>query len=413
MTTKEKTRTSKFSNITMPSNTDSIRRRPNAVMPPRGKEILPTDDESSSSSSSESEAPSHLERSELRLSSAIGEAAIKGATKLYSPSSSSSESKIIERFLPWLGLAVWPLMLFLPLLLNHTTKFHYSALFPRAWYTIQGENWLDKSIEQGGIWEYGTNNMYVGSDRPLRHPLGLFLGISAVAMGHFFLLIYFRLHQQQVLGKTTPIQRRGVVDYDYSVAMKSHLSQPGGFLLLGLYLAITWVFDMLPPSYYSFGGGIQYTRVALCLVCQDFSQFVMHRVEHVAHPKMYKISHKPHHRFTNPKLFDAFDGSVPDTVIMILIPLFVTAHVVRDCNVWTYMAFGSSYANWLTLIHSETTFPWERVFRLLGLGTAADHHVHHKFFKYNFGHTLMWFDWIVGTYRNPKDVWGKEFNDGV
>jgi hypothetical protein len=29
--------------------------------------------------------------------------------------------------------------------------------------------------------------------------------------------------------------------------------------------------------------------------------------------------------------------------------------------------------------------------RPLGIGTAADHHVHHKLFKYNFGHIFMWF----------------------
>ncbi len=395
----------------MPSNVEALRRRPNAVLHRDGKQTPQNDDESSSSSSIESEAPSHAAQSKQRTPSVSGDSTAGAAPEHQSPF--VSESKIAQHFLPWLGLAIWPLMLFLPLLLNHTTNCHYSNLFPRAWYAIHGENWLDKSIEEGGIWEWGTNIMYGSSDKPLRHPLGLSLGISAVAIGHFFLLVYFRLHQQQLLGKTTPVQRRGAVEYVYFAALKSHLSQPGGFLLLGLYLTITWVFDMLPPSYYSFGGGVQYTRVLLCLICQDFAQYVMHRVEHVAHPKVYKISHKPHHRFTNPKLFDAFDGSVPDTAIMILIPLFITAHVVRDCNVWTYMAFGSSYANWLTFIHSETTFPWEPLFRSLGLGTAADHHVHHKFFKYNFGHTFMWFDWIAGTYRNPKDVWGKEFNVGV
>lgn len=337
-----------------------------------------------------------------------------------SPSSLPSETQsILQTFLPWLGLLVWPFMLFLPLLLNHTTQFHYTNLFPRTWYTIHGDNWLDKSAEMGGIWEWGTKKLFpsIGDDhqhKPLRHPLGLSLGISAVAVGHVFLLLYFRLHQQQLLGKTTSVQRRGAVQYNYSEALQNHLSQPGGFLLLGLYLTITWVFDMLPSSYYSFSGGIQYIRVGLCLICQDFVQFVMHKVEHVAHPKMYRISHKPHHKFTNPKLFDAYDGSVPDTAIMILIPLFVTAHVVRDCNVWTYMAFGSAYANWLTLIHSEVIFPWEpRVFRSLGLGTSADHHVHHKFFKYNFGHLFMWFDMMVGSYRSPREVWGKEFNVGV
>jgi hypothetical protein len=45
------------------------------------------------------------------------------------------------------------------------------------------------------------------------------------------------------------------------------------------------------------------------------------------------------------------------------------------CNVWSYMAFGTIYASWLTLIHSEIQHPWDPVFRKLGLGTASDHHV--------------------------------------
>ena len=322
--------------------------------------------------------------------------------------SKTSSSSIAQSLLPWLGLSVWPCMLALPLFLT-TQNFHYSKIFPRGWWTQRGEDWLNKSLEEGGIWEYGTQRY----GKPLRHPLGLALGLSAVAIGHFFLMIYFRLHQQQYLGKTTPIQSRGAVQYVYLDALKNHLSQPGGFLVLGLYLTTTWVFDLLPHTYYSFSGGIQYRQLTMCLICQDFVQFLMHKLEHVAHPKMYRISHKPHHKFTNPKLFDAFDGSVPDTAIMILIPLFITAHIVRDCNVWTYMAFGSSYANWLTLIHSEVAFPWERVFRKVGLGTSADHHVHHKFFKYNFGHLFMWFDMLTGTYRSPNEVWGKEFNVGV
>mmetsp|Transcript_19355 Transcript_19355/g.33214 ORF Transcript_19355/g.33214 Transcript_19355/m.33214 type:complete len:401 (-) Transcript_19355:168-1370(-) len=337
-----------------------------------------------------------------------------------SPSPPSPSPSIMQSLLPWTGLAIWPLMLFLPLLLNHTTSYHYATIFPRSWYAINGHNWLDSSLEEGGIWEWGTKNFRNTIDGnndnnkpPLRHPLGLTLGISAVAIGHVFLLIYFRLHQQQLLGPTTPVQKRGAVSYIYSAALTHHLSQPGGFLLLGLYLALTWIYDLLPPSYYSFEGGIQYPLVLACLVVQDCVQFVMHRIEHVAHPKMYRLSHKPHHKFTNPKLFDAFDGSVADTAIMILFPLFCTAHIVRKCNVWTYMAFGSTYANWLTLIHSEVIFPWERMFRRLGLGTCADHHVHHKFFKYNFGHLFMWADWVCGTYRSPREVWGKEFNEGV
>lgn len=98
---------------------------------------------------------------------------------------------------------------------------------------------------------------------------------------------------------------------------------------------------------------------------------------------------------------------------MILLPLYATANIVRDCNVWTYMVFGSMYANWLVLIHSEYVFPWDGIFRKLGLGTPGDHHVHHKVFKYNYGHLFMWFDRMFGTYRDPQCFAPKLFNYGT
>mmetsp|Transcript_26793 Transcript_26793/g.52041 ORF Transcript_26793/g.52041 Transcript_26793/m.52041 type:complete len:138 (+) Transcript_26793:1-414(+) len=137
----------------------------------------------------------------------------------------------------------------------------------------------------------------------------------------------------------------------------------------------------------------------------------MHWLEHKGFgAEFYKRSHKPHHRFTNPRLFDAFNGSLGDTFAMILVPLFVTAQLVH-ANVWEYMAFGATWAAWLVLIHSETAHPWDPLFRRLGLGTAADHHVHHKTFIYNYGHILMWWDRLLGTYKAPSDV--GQFNKGV
>jgi hypothetical protein len=44
------------------------------------------------------------------------------------------------------------------------------------------------------------------------------------------------------------------------------------------------------------------------LVVQDVIQYVMHRLEHMV-PIIYAHSHKPHHRFTNPTMEDAFNGS--------------------------------------------------------------------------------------------------------
>lgn len=295
-------------------------------------------------------------------------------------------------FLPWATVAVWPLMSTLPLLLtDEKLPTQYSKLFPSEWYNH------DPTIE-----------------RP--KPLGLVLGICAVIVGHLFLLPIFYVYRQGTLSggvRPTSIQTKGERNYEFLEGLKTHLTQPEGFILLSIYLSSTWMMGLMPASYYSFDGAIQWSRVFLCLATQDFVQYTMHRFEHCFSFTLYKKSHKPHHRFTNPRLFDAFNGSVADTVLMILIPLFITAHIVRDCNVWTYMAFGSMYANWLVLIHSEYVFPWDSSFRLLGLGTPGDHHVHHKLFVYNYGHLFMWFDQIGGTYRSPKDYSPKIFNHGT
>ena len=97
----------------------------------------------------------------------------------------------------------------------------------------------------------------------------------------------------------------------------------------------------------------------------------------------------------------AFNGSLADTTLMIVVPFFVTAAVVH-CNVWSYMAFGSLYANWLVLIHSEIPHIWDGVFHAIGFGTAEDHHIHHKHFKFNFGHLFSYWDRIGGTYKEPS-----------
>ncbi len=313
----------------------------------------------------------------------------KGALKRSPPS-------LLEEILPWTTAVVWPLMSTVPLLLtNKDLPSHYSNVFPYSWYSYD---------------QFDPNN-----NQP--KPLGLSLGIFAVFVGHVFLIPIFYLYKNGYLSpdRSSPksIQTNGERPYFFMEGLQTHLSQPEGFVLLALYLSLTWMLDLMPKSYYSFQGTIQWSRVVLCLGTQDFLQYVMHRLEHKISPEFYKRSHKPHHKFTNPRLFDAFNGSVPDTVLMILVPLYATANIVRDCNVWTYMAFGSMYANWLVLIHSEYVFPWDGIFRKFGLGTPGDHHVHHKVFKYNYGHLFMWFDRIFGTYKDPQYFAPKLFNYGT
>lgn len=299
-----------------------------------------------------------------------------------------------ETTLPWITAIVWPLMLTVPLALTTLPHMptHYTALFPKEWY------------------EYDPTDL---TSRP--KPLGLSLGLLTVAVGQLLCLFVFYFFKYGFLSfgkEPLSIQTKGARPYQFFEGLTTHLSQPEGFILLGGYLVGTWMFRLMPAPYYSFEGGIEWPKVFACLVVQDGIQYVMHLLEHNVHPTFYRYSHKPHHRFTNPRLFDAFNGSILDTVCMILIPLYSTANVVH-CNVWSYMAFGSMYANWLTLIHSEYTFPWDQLFHTIGFGTPADHHVHHAFFKFNFGHLFMWFDMVSGTYRNPSMFAPKKFNERV
>lgn len=262
----------------------------------------------------------------------------------------------------------WPLIVTVPIVLTY--RDNYKLVFPENWYdSTEKDYWNDAQ----GL-------------RP--SALGLSLGLLAVVIGQIFTLLYFTVWKHGYLGSLTPIQKVGAPMYGFREALWAHLAQPEGFFMLGSYLILTWMLGLMPKTYYSFSGGINWSHVLVQLLAQDAIQYVMHLLEHNLHAVIYQHSHKPHHRFTNPKLFDAFNGSPADTFLMILVPLVLTARIV-PANVWSYMAFGSLYANWLTLIHAEYVHPWDNAFRVIGFGTAADHHVHHKLFKYNFGHLFM------------------------
>ena len=235
--------------------------------------------------------------------------------------------------------------------------------------------------------------MLQNSYTPYNELDGLYLGVGSVLMGQLVTLIYFLNWNHRKKIQYTP-------QYSKSHALVSHLLQPEGFFLLSIYLYVTWYYKLLPVSYYSYSGNINWTYVFSQLLCQDFIQYVNHRIEHKFND-LYKVTHYRHHKHIKPILFNAFDGSFGDTMFMIIIPLYTTSQIFH-VNVWTYMTFGTIYANWLTLIHSEYVHPWDPYFEIIGFGTAENHHVHHKTFKYNYGHLFMYWDYIFGTYKHVE-----------
>lgn len=222
------------------------------------------------------------------------------------------------------------------------------------------------------------------------HFTGLCLGLTSVAIGQIVTVGYYTFYNRF---QWTKKYRDSIIQYAF---------QPEGLLVLGSYLSIYWISGSMPSSYYSPVGGIHWSHVALQLLIQDFLQYIMHRVEHIYSP-LYRRLHQSHHRHIHPILLDAFDGSIGDTFFMILIPLWSTSRLVHT-NVWSYMVFGTIYANMLTLIHSELDHPWDCLSHYLGIGTPQDHRIHHTKMKRNYGHIFMYWDQLGSTYTVQEPI---------
>jgi sterol desaturase/sphingolipid hydroxylase (fatty acid hydroxylase superfamily) len=250
-------------------------------------------------------------------------------------------------------------------------------------------------------------------------PSGLVLGLAAVAMGQCCVLFYYTMRRAGWLYGFCPAiqasaggaqaQAMSAAPARVQADIAAHVSSVEGLVLLGLYLSAFWLSGAMPASYYQrageAGGGVMWWHVLQQLLCQDLLMWVSHRALHVV-KRLYFVAHKPHHVWISPRLTNAFDGSLADTTVMILLPLLATAYLLPWVNVWSYMAFGTVYSVLLCLIHSEYNHPWDPVLRLLGVGTAADHHVHHKLFLYNYGHIFTYWDRLAGTYKSPLEVEG-------
>jgi len=231
-------------------------------------------------------------------------------------------------------------------------------------------------------------------------PYGLFLGLGSVLVGQLVVLVYY-FFRRSVLRSQNFIQLKPPPQTTLASDLYGHVTSPESFMLVFSYLSAVWMLKLLPASYYDLTGGVDPWLVFVQFVVVDGFTYAMHRLEH-AWPALYVRSHKMHHHWINPRLYNAFSACVNDTVTLILIPLFLTHHTVRAVNNVTFAVFGTLYAAQFTLIHCEFPHPWDPLLAVAGVGTAEDHNVHHAMFNYNYGHFFMWYDYIFGTYRKGE-----------
>jgi len=139
-----------------------------------------------------------------------------------------------------------------------------------------------------------------------------------------------------------------------------------------------WIYFFLSPFIF--------LAVSDCLI------YFIHRGLH--HPSIYKYIHKLHHSFIHTTPFAAFafhpfDGymqGVPYQLFVLVFPFHCMMHLV------SLAAVGI----WTINIHDRTTWGIPLV------NGAAHHNIHHTTFKSNYGQYLICWDWMFGTFKDPK-----------
>jgi len=212
------------------------------------------------------------------------------------------------------------------------------------------------------------------------------LGLVAVGFGQVLIIIYDFLIKSKSINFSLK---------KYNSKIVKHISNIEGLLLLSIYLTVSWKLRLLPPSYYVYGDSIEYLKLLKCLLLQDCLQTIVHYFEHKI--IFLKKFHDFHHIHIIPNIYDAFDGSLQDTTIMILIPLYITSQVIH-INTITYICFGSIYSMYLSLIHADYDHYWDKYLLFIGIMTAKNHRIHHQKRIYNYGHIFSYWDRLLGTY---------------
>ena len=138
------------------------------------------------------------------------------------------------------------------------------------------------------------------------------------------------------------------------------------------------------------------------LLFTDAGIYLAHRWLHW--PRVYKILHKPHHKWLvctpfSSHTFHPVDGyiqSLPDHLYPFLMPLnkFLYLFLFTFVNFWTIMIHDGNHMSHNPYVN----------------GTAC-HTVHHLYFNYNYGQFTTLWDRLGGSYRRPEDgLFNPNFN---
>ncbi|KIY43871.1 C5-sterol desaturase [Fistulina hepatica ATCC 64428] len=145
----------------------------------------------------------------------------------------------------------------------------------------------------------------------------------------------------------------------------------------------------------TYGWPYFFFSILLYLLFTDFGIYWAHRWLHW--PTVYKLLHKPHHKWIIPTPFashafhpvDGYLQSVPYHLFIFVFPM----HRLLYLSMFGFVNF------WSILIHDSdmiTGHPLEKI-----INGPAHHTLHHMYFTVNFGQYFTWADRTGNSYRQP------------
>lgn len=247
---------------------------------------------------------------------------------------------------------------------------------------------------------------------PLPSPLTLpwcVLCSVAIISPYLFILGIYRYHF--VARKSSPKLRKPndaplashVNDWQTALFRPEGISGVVGYMILGLTLSLTlpqyfeWV---VPKSIQTLDFSVNPLILLLYFLVFDSTMWCIHFLQH-RWRWLYYNTHSTHHTIKSPTMVVALTGYLPDTCLLILVPLHFTISIVPYGNFFTIFLFSVMSLFHLHCIHSDFQHSWDPLFRSVGIVNSWDHHVHHLRPRKNLAHFFVILDKVMGTYEDP------------
>lgn len=129
-----------------------------------------------------------------------------------------------------------------------------------------------------------------------------------------------------------------------------------------------------------------------------FSETLIYWIHRGLHGRFfYKTLHVSHHQFRSPTPLasvafhpvDSFAQALPHHLCAFILPL----------NTYVYHVYVATIMVWAVLIHDRVCFvPWGFV------NHTGCHTAHHWYNKYNYGQFFSFWDKLMGTYKDPREL---------